>query len=250
MKSINVLSIDFDYFQNVKKQTMLTCYPDSHDLPTELTILTWASHYANPDEENKIYEVTVKEDKIEELKDIIVDNCDETAVMMAANSHEHIYDFIKDVMEKKNADAVNVVNIDMHHDYFTDEGTELNCGNWVAHVLHDIKGSQVEWIANPISKEVYALEDGFELKTRMDFKKLWDMSIDAVFLCRSDTWLPPHLDNVFDDFLYFLADVVPDNLVEQSISEPREFEEYVQEEKKMRQKAIKRLEKIMEKKDV
>ena len=46
MRPINILSIDFDYFQNVDSKTLLMHYPDGIDLPEELSRFIWASHYA------------------------------------------------------------------------------------------------------------------------------------------------------------------------------------------------------------
>lgn len=37
MRPINILSIDFDYFQNVDSKTLLMHYPDGIDLPEELS---------------------------------------------------------------------------------------------------------------------------------------------------------------------------------------------------------------------
>ena len=35
-QTLNVLSIDFDYFQNVSKDVLMNCYPAGLDLSTEL----------------------------------------------------------------------------------------------------------------------------------------------------------------------------------------------------------------------
>ena len=45
---LRVLSIDFDYFQVVDKDTVQSCYPDGIDLDTSLSTVVWASHYAIP----------------------------------------------------------------------------------------------------------------------------------------------------------------------------------------------------------
>lgn len=34
-QTLNVLSIDFDYFQNVSKDVLMNCYPAGLDLSTE-----------------------------------------------------------------------------------------------------------------------------------------------------------------------------------------------------------------------
>lgn len=47
-QTLNVLSIDFDYFQKVSKDVLMNCYPDGLDLSTELSIFTWSGYYNNP----------------------------------------------------------------------------------------------------------------------------------------------------------------------------------------------------------
>ena len=42
-KELNVLSIDYDFFQTVDIDTLATCYPDGHDLPTEIANVIWAT---------------------------------------------------------------------------------------------------------------------------------------------------------------------------------------------------------------
>ena len=46
-QTLNVLSIDFDYFQKVSKDVLMNCYPDGLDLSTELSIFTWSGYYNN-----------------------------------------------------------------------------------------------------------------------------------------------------------------------------------------------------------
>ena len=42
---MKILSVDFDYFQDVSKETLLK-YPDGVDLPTQITNFTLGSKYA------------------------------------------------------------------------------------------------------------------------------------------------------------------------------------------------------------
>lgn len=239
MEKLNILSIDFDFFQNVSAEVMLSCYPDGIDLPTSLTIMTWASHYGHPETEKKLMRITPKIEMIEELKSIISQNCDKNTPMMAANSHVHIYDFIKEQIDIHNPKSVYIANLDMHHDCFNSD-TELDCGNWVGYAMKDFPNCQVQWIANPISKEIYDFDETEFLPAKTDLSIIKDKHFDAVFLCRSDTWLPPHLDESFDDLLYYLVSRFPNNKVEKCIQNPRDMEEHIEMEKKLREMYIKR----------
>lgn len=71
MRPINILSIDFDYFQNVDSKTLLMHYPDGIDLPEELSRFIWLNHYANPYAEKELLNVKIKQDKLNEERNII-----------------------------------------------------------------------------------------------------------------------------------------------------------------------------------
>lgn len=239
MEKLNILSIDFDFFQNVSSEVMLSCYPDGIDLPTELTVMTWASHYAHSETGKKLLEITPKTEMIEELKSIIQKNCNKYTPFMAANSHVHIYDFIKEQIDVHKSKDVYIANLDMHHDCFNQD-TKLDCGNWVGYAMKDFPNCQVQWIANPISKEIYNFDSSKFLPMETNFSTIENKHFDAIFLCRSDTWLPPHLDESFDDLLYYLARRFPNNRVEGCVQEPRDIIEHIEIEKKLRQMCAKR----------
>ena len=66
-----ILSIDFDYFQDVSRDTLLECYPDGYDLPTQLSILTWSGYYNNPKTAEKLKKVESLKDELNSMKEII-----------------------------------------------------------------------------------------------------------------------------------------------------------------------------------
>ena len=237
MKELHVLSIDFDFFQNTTEYIIRNCYPDGIDLPTAITKLTWSSHYANPKSAKLLSEVTTNKKQLEELKDIIDSNCLENTPLMCTNSHKHIYDFIKTFMEtsEDKIEHVYVTNLDMHHDAFNKDD-EVDCGNWAYHVKKDFPDCHIKWIANAISEDMYGIEENIFDSIETNLKSLQDETFDMIFVCRSDTWLPPHLDNDFDDLLYYLVASFPNNQVEMAIEQPRydkSFEEQIAHQKDM-----------------
>ena len=127
---LRVLSIDFDYFQVVDKDTVQSCYPDGIDLDTNLSTVVWASHYAIPSQKEKLDKVFCNQEELRLIRHILNNNCKATAPVCIANSHVHIYDFIKKNMESFGATSVDVTNVDMHHDLFNDN-PYLDCGNWL-----------------------------------------------------------------------------------------------------------------------
>lgn len=201
--TLRILSIDFDLFQNVDVDTVMTCYPDGVDLPTKLSSFVWRGHYIS--DENRIKAISINTDMIEELKELILKSTTHTLPdSMICNSHKHIYKFIHSKFDDSNYEGVSIDHLDMHHDLFS-ENEELDCGNWLSFIKNEID-TNITWVANGISKEVYGLEGkGFDV-IGTDLTAIKNHTWDVIFLCRSDNWLPPHLDSHFTDFAEFIID--------------------------------------------
>lgn len=227
-RTLNVLSIDFDYFQKTTKHTIHTCYPDGIDLPTELSTIVWATYYENP----KIYEhlkhVTILNDELQLLRQILTsdDNTQKTAPVMITNSHVHIYDFIHKCTNTFHSENINIVNIDMHHDMFNDN-TELNCGNWLSHIAQDFKRHNISWICNPLSLECYGFTKDEIPKVNTSLKAITDCKFDIIFLCRSDNWFPPHLDSEFHNIVQLIQSRFKHVAIESNVKEPRNITDAV-----------------------
>lgn len=193
---MKILSIDFDFFQNVKQEVIKTAYPDGIDISTDLSNLVWKMHYAYYPE---LFEISVLEDQLNKLKKILL-NQKRSCKVMIANSHVHIYDFIHDNVTV--GDKLSLVNIDMHHDMMN-ENPELDCGNWIQHIIDDYGTDKVglRWIANPVSLKVYGFtkEELSKVLIPSDLHYIEDEAYDMIFLCRSDPWVPPHLDTYFQE---------------------------------------------------
>ena len=220
-KTFNVLSIDFDYFQDVDEDTIVNCYPDGKDLPSELTMMTWMTHYADERCYDKLMEIGIDAENLENIKYILL-NQEFNTPCMTVQSHIHIYDFIKQHYNPKKYSGCNIVNIDMHHDCFNDNN-KLDCGNWVSHAINDFENCKVSWIANKISKKVYGTEK-LNKVIEHDFNKIQKAKFDLIFLCRSDTWLPPHLDPYFDELYKLIIENFYSTMVDPQITKPRDFE--------------------------
>jgi hypothetical protein len=228
MDRVNVLSIDFDFFQKVKPETIVNYYPDGIDLPSTVSAFVWGGRYSQNEE--ALLEVTVDNEKITELMHIIFQSImRKRPVGMVANSHKHIYDFIN----KNSVGAINLVNIDMHHDMFNDN-EKVNCGNWVGHIYKE-RDTKLTWIANPISREVYGLEEANFDIIESNFDSIKDTTWDLIFLCRSDNWTPPHLDSDFNRIADMLMKLCSPCQYEQGITDSRytdELKGMIEQEKK------------------
>ena len=148
-----------------------------------------------------------------------------------ANEFETVrdaYDFIK---AHSDGDKIELLNIDTHHD-MTPENKSLDCGNWILKLAQEnlLDNPALGWIHNPISFEMYGIngkgKDKFsKLLRRLDkgtsLDGIANEQYDLIFLARSDTWSPPHLDKYF----CLLADIIKEHftdiIVESGITNPR-----------------------------
>ena len=203
MTKMKVLSIDFDYFQKVDAETMALCYPDGHDISPSISSIVWTSRYVAYEEELK--NVKLDERHFNVIKSLLADQRYNTPCM-AVQSHKHIYDFILDNYNSDKYDGCEIYNIDTHHDMYN-SNNELDCGNWGSHIREAIPGTEITWIANNISRDIFSIEEGDELDKiiKNDFSPIIGKKFDLIFLCRSDTWLPPHLDIYFSELFELLT---------------------------------------------
>lgn len=225
-RSLKVLSIDFDYFQNVDADTIRSCYPDGIDLPTELSTIVWSGYYANDRTRNKLSSVTILNDELNLLRKLLTskDNFRVSTPVLITNSHVHIYDFIHEYMDKYEVTDVNIVNIDMHHDFFN-KNKELDCGNWLSHIYNDyLNHCNVSWITNPVSNICYDFDQALNNLVKNSIQSIKDFKFDILFLCRSDNWLAPHLDYHFDNLVKLISLRFPNVCIEKSVQTPRDIQ--------------------------
>lgn len=219
--TLNVLSIDFDFFQTVDAKTVVNCYPDGIDLPPQITTFTWAGHYTGTCGK-QVNNITCPTQDIDTVLDCIKSNAEHVLTCEAYCSHVHIFDMIFDHYDIHNYENIHILNLDMHHD-FQNDNTELDCGNWLSHVKRDCPNAKIQWITRPTALELYNLTEP-NLPIHTDLKILKDFQPDLIFVCRSDTWFPPHLDPYFDTFIKELQALFPDNCyIEPCVQTPRNF---------------------------
>ena len=222
-KILNILSIDFDFFQIIDTATIFECYPDGLDLPTKLTELTWAGHYQSTyrNDRERLLNVKVNEKLLEDVKDLAINNAKNSNIpLLVANSHKHIYKFIEDEMHTGKYSGISIYNLDMHPDY-KNKNAEIDCGNWLGMAVKNFPNCKATWVINPISLDL-AYEDNYKGLHRVKtLKSLKDKTFDMVYLCRSDNWTPPHLDNHFNELFYEISYNLTNVRAENSIMQPR-----------------------------
>lgn len=193
-KYMNVLSVDFDFFQNPQLNTFKK-YPIGIDLPLNLSNSLWADAYLNHGKQINRVEFDQRNYNI--LKTIIC-NQKKFIPIKLSNSHVEAYYFLLRLLNSSNKKKVNLVNVDMHHDIINNN-EKIDCGNWIGNLAKSKMLGNFSWVAKPLSQEMYGLSDDdmVDMKAIFDLSCFVNMNFDAIFICRSNPWFPPHLDKYF-----------------------------------------------------
>ena len=221
---LKILSIDFDFFQDTDIDTLRYGYPEGIDLSTGLSKIVWAGKYSTKHKYGeKIKSVKINIPLFNQIIDILNNqNCN--IPVLIAQSHVSIYDFIHENMKDK--DKLDIVNIDLHHDILNDND-ELDCGNWICHIVSDFPNTNVQWITRKVSLECYGMNSNRNIPARFDFDKIQNECFDAIFLCRSDAWVPPHLDDYFDEMIDFCTDKFNNVIGQKEVLTPRDISDII-----------------------
>lgn len=203
---MNVLSIDFEFFQNTAT-SLLKYYPEDINLSTEESVKEWEKIY----NEHPVIKSEVKIPKRELYTlNLLLENQKDVEAIMIANSHKSAYKFINEYADKE---KLHITNIDLHHDLVSNN-KELDCGNWLGHMRKDFPCKiMLEWVANPVSKEMYGIKKGSELEKliKESITEIKDKQYDLIFLCKSNAGIPPHLDKEFSKIAGSLKKVAAKN---------------------------------------
>lgn len=215
-----VLSVDFDFFQNVTKN-QLRNYPDGIDLPTKTTEIIWSIKYAEDkyrQEKDNVRNVKLYKTLYKQLLTILRKQNPEIPVLFA-NSHIHTYDFIAENHDNR---KIELYNIDFHHDIINDN-PKLDCGNWIKFLIDNYPVHKAYWITRKQSVKIYGFtqKEIEQMHISFDFSRIKDLKFDAVSICRSDTWTPPHLDCHFDEILKICQNHFENIRAEKNIMQPR-----------------------------
>lgn len=202
-----VLSIDWDYFINATAKQRSYLFPDgcNESISYKLQDFIWNTHYSSS-LKNELRSISILKDDYELIHYIIQKFVNRhshtdpnnlyTKLMSVAISHKWIYDFVMQRIDKD--EEFEVYNIDFHHDMYCykTNGEEVNCGNWVNCLLEKRPNMKYYWVKREDS-DSRVIGGEVDCKTK-PIEELKDLDFDYVFICRSDCWSPPHLDNYFE----------------------------------------------------
>lgn len=194
-KKLNILSIDWDYFIKADMSTRAILFPDcpNEKYPLFLQTIIWLSRYHTP----KLEQIGLKDSAIFELQKLFDDAFFNPVSVMICDSHMHCYSFVSDLQKYLKPKGINLVNIDFHHDLY-ENGSDVDCGNWLYRLSQKYPKMEMEWVCDPDSDTSFEhVDDPLKLSMTEDISCIHNFNWDAVFICRSGMWSPPHLDRYF-----------------------------------------------------
>lgn len=200
-----ILSLDWDYFVNATAAQRYTLFPDggNENISYELQDFIWNSRYACSPE---LREIGVLKDDYKIMFDIFKRFSNKYVNSIVANpnrevlitvSHRWCYEFTLQRTDKD--EEFELYNVDFHHDmyHYKTGSEEVNCGNWVNCLFEQRPNMKYSWIKREDSDEntIGGEKAPCNICT---LKELEGLDFDYIFICRSDCWSPPHLDNLFE----------------------------------------------------
>ena len=232
-RSLNILSLDFDYFLKFENDdtSVLSKFPDGTEAFLQFNDAVWATHLAYKEVEDKIKTVKCNEYELAKVS-VFLNACKADIPVMIANSHVNIYDFI--LSHAKTGQELRILNLDFHHDAYN-TSQELNCGNWVLKLKERTANPVLyQWITSDNGWKTSEgtiprfVQEAYRFKSFVEYLS-WnkDYKPDLIFLCRSDVWVPPHLDGYFDKLMRFAASHFDNVIGEQRITKPRDLSEEI-----------------------
>ena len=203
---MRVLSIDWDYFVDMTNKEAINYLPDAgRQFGDEIQNLIWVNCYA--DSRKKLLDIDIRHDEYAYMKQII-DGLDESTMVYYANTHEVLYTLLKRDGYLDRDKDIEIVNVDYHHDIFNHTG-ELNCGNWVNFIAKEGNLIEYTWVRQDLSVDddegLAEFSYDNDIFMYSSLKPFVNDVFDAVFICRSDAWSPPHLDKYYAELVEFLT---------------------------------------------
>ncbi len=185
---LNVLSIDWDYFVDANGQYRFEHFPDipNEKYPQSLQDAIWISRYA---EDDSLFKVGVKPAVY-----ALVKRLNYIPYICVCDSHKYAYTFGIQRLRETGNTQFNFLNIDFHSDCRKDTEA-LDCGNWYSLLMNEYKGKW-NWIGWPDSYKV-GKPRKLNFTAAFDLSKIDKVAWDMLFICRSNMWSPPHLDDEF-----------------------------------------------------
>ena len=186
---MRVLSIDFDYFIDTDITTRNQCFPRGDDmLSAEDENKQWVQCY-------KEYPHITLLNVVKPLYDVCCASLEKKTKgkVLIADSHRKIWNILSHIDKNE---PLGVINIDFHHDNYISGGRNVDCANWVRHLMSERSDTAFLWVRREDS-EITSLLGSFPYNQTELLQGALEGEFDYIFFCFSPEWTPPHLREEF-----------------------------------------------------
>lgn len=201
----SLLSIDWDYFISAENQQVVSSIENERTIVDE-----WYKRYFqsknNGVDIRKYFqlsnEVETFWDKIKQIFRI-----DGNTKVYISDSHELSFDIAK----KFNCDEVYLFDAhsDLGYGGLSSLNFEVNCANWLGHLLKQKQVTKANIIYSPYTKERPEYFKQMNKLFKINYLKFKDLhnevSTKVIHICRSGAWSPPWFDKDFIRFVKALG---------------------------------------------
>lgn len=184
-----ILSIDWDYFIDATIEERIRLFPDGNDYNSVLESVIWQTHYHTDDVKN----IGINKKSYSFFSSLVMQQYFKAACL--CNQHRQCYNFVTQILGLNKNAEIEIVNVDFHHDVYDSALGNVNSGNWLYYLMQEYKHMRVKWVKCKTSDRGNAkvkLTTCAETTLKPDF--------DALFVCRSGLYAPPHLDKYLQEF--------------------------------------------------
>lgn len=192
------LTVDWDFFIDASAEDRELMFPGGNEnIPTSLDEYIWDSHYSYHD----IARIGVVSKYLSFVRKLFKSNSflSSQGKAFVSESHASAYGIISSLVSAD--EEFEVYNIDFHHDLY-DYSKDLNCGNWANYLLKEFPNMSYCWVPREDSCTRFSNRYS-PFTTILSFNAFiiqaneFCNKFDAIHLCRSSPWSPPHLDEKF-----------------------------------------------------
>lgn len=221
---LNLLTLDWDFFFTASEEVRKRCFQIywAEDVPQDVVQFAWAMSYC--DFADELLDIKVKPETYEILHKIKLKR---SAPVVICRTHEHAYYFFSRMLrDYRKTPRLNLLNMDHHSDTLHEiKGLTgpmekgVHCGNWLYCFMQEAKGNYY-WLCNEDSVKI-DLPPSMKFCTDIKDTPLDSLAWDAVLICRSDIWSPPHLDDDFTKIFKSYIDGKYSSVIEPDIWQSR-----------------------------
>ena len=196
---MKILSIDWDYFIDASSLVRFEKFHDGLETMGRVNEIIWSGRYASYPE---LKDLGIRKKEYDYLFSRMGRIFRNAGSIYIEDSHKWLGDIVC-----SSDKLVELYNIDFHSDVY-DSIVTMDCGNWLryADMCSGGEGSIYTWVLWEGESDRGEWDRWNSVGKKESLGSIGDIEglcswWDVVYICRSSTWSPPHLDSYFRELV-------------------------------------------------